>query len=129
MIEPTSRDRGRRVVWTRDGKTVVGRVSDFDGDKVYVKVAGELHMVQRGQLEWAGPDNDPLAIAARGVIEKAGFAIQAIDQHCWTVEGWCFWPALGAYRQPDGTLGYGGAGALVAAIQDARTPPHPEGSV
>lgn len=121
MIEPTSRDIGRKVIWARrDGTTLIGRLTSFEGEQIYLRIAGEKQMAPRGQLEWATVDNDPVALAARGVIERAGFAIRVVDQYYWDVEGWSFWPGLGTFRKPDGRLVYGGPVALVMAIQAAR---------
>jgi len=68
---------------------------------------------------------NPQATAARTLLDYAKLPIEIIDEHCWRVEGYLFWPATGLWRRPDGSAGGGGAGKLIADLRrnSGRWPP------
>lgn len=136
MIEPTPKDRGRKVQWRgADGQVAgTGTIENFSVDYVFVRTQGQLDPMPRHQLDWA-PEHNAAAHAAaieqqataarkaaRQILEAAGLAIEEIDAHTWNVGGYLLKPALGSWTRPDGTIGYGGARALASA---AKLTPRP----
>jgi hypothetical protein len=128
MIEPTSKDVNRRVVFHRDdGSSVDGLIAGFDAEFVSVTIAGATLKLRREQLQWPlDRHRNPNAESARSMLMRENIAIVEVDEHHWKVSDpnapWCFlfWPMTGFWRWPDGTTGGGGVRNLVNAVKGHR---------
>jgi len=117
MIEPTSKDRDRRVSYRRPGgATVFAFIKNFSIDDVTIalRLGGDELTVDRNALDWLDEPDAGKGADVRLMLEKAGLRVEDSGQGYWIVslpttagasKTFQFFPEGNLWRWSDGRLG------------------------